>query len=130
MGKKGRKDRSRRQGRHSSRVQMNVAAEASHIQGLAAQHESRVVTLGPLVFFSTESGDAWVLDPGDRLARRLAQDGDPLPSRIIETPKRLTIEWDMTYRIVGNAFICVDSEGRERVIVGSPVAAILRASGA
>ena len=129
MSKKGRKDRSRRKGRHSSHVQMNVAEEASYIIDLAAQHDSRVVTVGPLVFFSTESGDAWVLDPGDCLALRLAQDGDPLPSRIIETPERFTIEWDMTYRIVGNAFICVDSEGRERVIVGYPVAAIVRASG-
>ena len=129
MNKKGRKGRSRRKGRRSSHVQMNVAAEASYIRGLAAQHDGRVVTFGPLVFFSTESGDAWVLDPGDRLALRLAQDGDPLPSRIIETPERFTIEWDMTYRIVGNAFICVDSEGRERVIVGYPVAAIVRATG-
>jgi hypothetical protein len=35
------------------------------------------VTVGPLVLFSTETGDAWLLDPADHLAARLARDGVP-----------------------------------------------------
>jgi hypothetical protein len=35
------------------------------------------VTVGPLALFSTDTGDAWLLDPEDHLAARLARDGDP-----------------------------------------------------
>jgi two-component system sensor histidine kinase GlrK len=53
----------------------SVSAEISNIKGLAAQRDARVVSIGPLILFSTKSGDAWVLDvrdngpgvsPGDR----------------------------------------------------------------
>src|SRR5215831_14306986 len=36
----------------------------------------RIVTIGQLLLFSTETGDAWLLDPADRLAARLARDGE------------------------------------------------------
>ena len=39
----------------------------------ASQGELDIGILGPLVLFSTESGDAWMLDPADRLAARLAR---------------------------------------------------------
>lgn len=48
-------------------------------------------TLGPLLFFSTETGDAWVLDPADHLALCLARDGEPLPANIIETPDTVRV---------------------------------------
>jgi hypothetical protein len=47
-----------------------------------------LVTVGPLVLFSTQSGDAWVLDPSDQLAARLARDGDPEPIDLEETENR------------------------------------------
>ena len=125
MSKKGRK---RSSARYLSGRQMSVTREVTYIKGLAIQRDARVVSLGPLMLFSTQSGDAWVLDPADGLALRLAQDGDPLHSRIIETPERYMIQWDMTYRIDGDAFICLDSAGRERAIVGYPVAEIRHAT--
>lgn len=53
--------------------EMNIQGEASYVVGGAEQGEGRIVTLGPLLFFSTETGDAWVLDPADHLALRLAK---------------------------------------------------------
>ena len=53
--------------------------EVRYILRPAAEHDGRVVTIGPLVLFSTETGDAWLLDPSDQLAARLARDGDPEP---------------------------------------------------
>jgi len=35
-------------------------------------HDGHIVTFGQLVLFSTETGNAWLLDPADRLAARLA----------------------------------------------------------
>jgi hypothetical protein len=125
MRKKG---RTRTTARYVAPRQMSVSAEVSYIRALAVQRDSRVVSIGPLILFSTQSGDAWVLDPADSLALRLAENGDPLPSRIIETPERYMIEWDMTFRIEGDAFISLDSAGREHAIVGYPIGEIGQAT--
>src|SRR3981189_2514392 len=45
-----------------------LADEVRYIQRRAADHDGRIVTIGQLVLFSTETGDAWLLDPADRLA--------------------------------------------------------------
>ena len=60
-----------------SHLSVRLADEVRYIQRRAADHDGRVVTVGQLVLFSTETGDAWLLDPADQLAARLARDGDP-----------------------------------------------------
>src|SRR2546428_717139 len=50
-------------------------------------------TIGQLVLFSTETGDAWLLDPSDQLAAPLARDGDPLSVEIEETDASFTVAW-------------------------------------
>jgi hypothetical protein len=59
-----------------------LAEEVRYIQRRAARHDGRIVTLGQLLLFSTETGDAWLLDPSDQLAAPIARDGDPLPVHI------------------------------------------------
>jgi hypothetical protein len=59
-----------------SREQINIQREVEYIVRRAAERNARVVTLGPFVFFSTETGDAWLLDPSDHLALCLARDGN------------------------------------------------------
>jgi len=54
-----------------------LADEIRYIQRRAAEHDGRFVTVGPLALFSTDTGDAWLLDAADHLAVRLARDGDP-----------------------------------------------------
>src|SRR5207245_11160732 len=50
-----------------------LADEVRYMQRRAAQRQSRIVTIGQLVLFSTETGDAWLLDPSDQLAAPLAR---------------------------------------------------------
>src|SRR3972149_481818 len=57
---------------------LRIAKEVRSIQHRAAEHDARIVSVGPLVLFSTQTGDAWILDPADQLAARLASDGGPL----------------------------------------------------
>jgi hypothetical protein len=40
-----------------------LAKEIKYIQRQAAEHDGRFVTIGPLVSFSTETGDAWNWTP-------------------------------------------------------------------
>jgi hypothetical protein len=51
--------------------------EVHYIQERAAEQDSRVITLPQLLLFSTQTGDAWLLEPADHLAVPLARDGDP-----------------------------------------------------
>ena len=98
-----------------------LADEVRHIQKCAARHDGRIVTLGQLIFFSTETGDAWLLDSEDGLAAPLARDGDPEPIHIEETETNFSIEWRGNYRIEGAAFIFVDRKTRgTRAILGYP----------
>jgi alpha-L-rhamnosidase len=73
------------------------------------------------VLFSTDTGDAWLLDPADRLAARLARDGDPQDLYFKESDTRFAIGWKGNYRIDGDAFICTDRDtGRVLTILGYP----------
>ena len=98
-----------------------LADEVRYIQRRAADHDGRVITIGQLILFSTETGDAWLLDPTDRLAARLARDGDPEPIHIEETDTTFAIDWKGHYRIEGPAFVYVDRDtGRTSAILGYP----------
>src|SRR3981081_1066219 len=55
---------------------LRLADEIDYIQRRAAEHDGRFVTVGPVILFSTDTGDAWLMDPADHLAARLARDGD------------------------------------------------------
>ena len=65
-----------------------------------------------LFLFSTETGDAWLLDPSDRRAARLAGDGDPEPVHIEENDTCFVIDWKGNDRIEGPAFIYSDRQTR------------------
>jgi hypothetical protein len=98
-----------------------LADEVRYIQRRAAAHDGRIVTIGQLVLFSTETGDAWLLDPADRLAARLARDGQSEPIHIEETDTTFVIGWKGRYRLDGPAFVYSDRDtGRLTTILGYP----------
>ena len=95
-----------------------LAAAIGYIQDMAADHDSRTVTLGQFILFSTDTGDAWLLDVTDQFAARLARDGDPEPIYLKETDTRFAIEWKGHYRIEWPAFIYADRDtGRVTTIL-------------
>ena len=98
-----------------------LADEIAYIQAKAADHDGRIVTIGQLILFSTDTGDAWLLDVTDQLAARLARDGDPEQIYLEETDTSFAIEWKGHYRIEGPAFIYADRDtGRVTTILGYP----------
>lgn len=103
-----------------------LADELTYIRGKAADYTGCVVGLAKVILFSTECGDAWLLDPADRLAARVARDGDPEPVHLAETEKTYAIEWKGSYRIEGDAFIYSDNEsGRVTTLHGYPTTQIV-----
>jgi hypothetical protein len=98
-----------------------LAEEVRYIQRRAARYDGRIVTLGQLLLFSTETGDAWLLDPFDQLATPIARDGDVLSVHIEETDTNFAIDWTGLYRIDGAAFVYWDkNSGSVRTILGYP----------
>jgi hypothetical protein len=98
-----------------------LADEVRYIVRRAAEHDGRVVTIGQLVLFSSETGDAWIVDRDDHLALRLARDGDPEPFHIEETHTSFAIDWKGSYRIEGQAFVYTDRDtGRTIMALGYP----------
>ena len=108
--------------RHIAGKDFLLADEIRYIQRRAAEHDGRFVTVGSLALFSTDTGDAWLLDPEDHLAARLARDGDPEEVYFEETDTRFAIGWKGNYRINGDAFIYIDRDsGRILTILGYPI---------
>jgi hypothetical protein len=107
---------------------LNIISETNYVIKLAQNMDSRVITLGSLIFFSTETGDAWLLDPGDNLALCLARGGDKQAFVISETPSNFIIEWNANYHIDENMFVVNEKSGRIKTILGYPTADILQAT--
>jgi len=108
-------------------VEMDLGQEAAYVVDLARRGEARLVRLGPLVFFSTQGGDAWMLDPQDGLALGLARGGVPLPFRIDQTEKAWAVAWDRSFRIEGDLFVAADQAGQVTSFAGYPTGDILEA---
>jgi hypothetical protein len=108
--------------RHIEGKDFQLADEIRYIQRRAAEHDGRFVTVGSLALFSTDTGDAWLLDPEDHLAARLARNGDPEEVYFEETDTRFAIGWKGKYRIDGDAFVYIDNDsGRVLTILGYPI---------
>jgi hypothetical protein len=119
----GRKTIKRRPGkRHIEGKDFHLADEIQYIQRRAAECDGRFVTVGPLALFSTDTGDAWLLDSQDHLAARLARDGDPEELNFEETDTRFAIDWKGQYRIDADTFVYIDKDtGRIFSILGYPI---------
>ena len=110
----------RRKQRLLSREEVSINREADYIIKKAQVHDSRVVGLRGLVFFSTKTADAWILDPTDSVVLCLAQDGERQNFSILETPTSFQIAWEAQYLIDGETFIVTAKDGRVRTILGYP----------
>jgi hypothetical protein len=93
----------RRQQQALSRERIDITGEAKYIIERARNFDTCIVTLGPLVLFSTETGDAWMLDPQDGLALCLAMEREEQPFTIAETSTNFSVEWGASYERGGSS---------------------------
>jgi len=115
--------------KHISGKDFLLAEEIDYIRSRAAERDGRLVTVGPLVMFSTETGDAWLLDPADALAARVARDGDPEEVYFEETDTNFAIGWKGNYQIHGLAFVFIDRDtARVTTILGYPTRRLAQVS--
>jgi hypothetical protein len=117
----------RRSTTETSFVKLDIEREIRYITKRAQAEDSRVVTLGNLVLFSTRTRDAWLLDAEDNFAMCLCREGKPQPFRIIDGPETFAIEWTADFVIEGEAFIVRERTGRVVKIHGYPTVEICAA---
>lgn len=109
------------------RESFSITKEIRHIQDRAAEHDGRIVRLGPLLLLSTDTGDAWILDPTDQFAARLARNGDPLDVYVEESEANYAIDWQGQFRIEADLFMYKDNGSQwEIAIFGYPIPLLLR----
>jgi len=110
------------------REETNIMDEANYIMDCAQNSDIRIVTLAKLIFFSTDTGDAWMLDPEDNLALCLVKAGVKQPFIITETANNFSVEWQGKYIIAKNAFLYISQSGKLRTIFGYPTKEIMHVS--
>jgi len=98
-----------------------LAGEVRYIQRKAANDDSRAVSIGQVVLFSTATGDAWVVDRSEQLAVRVAREGDPEPIHIEDTETTFRIGWKGQYRIDADAFVYLDAYTGRITTIFSPI---------
>ena len=101
--------------------EISISREAGYIVESAQRGEAKVLTLGKLLFFSTSEGDAWVLDPEDHLALRLAELGEPLSYRIMETAATFAVERNAQYTLTDSGFVVQERDGKVTMFPTYPV---------
>jgi hypothetical protein len=77
----------------------------------------------PFVVFSTGIGDAWLLEPDERVAMCLLWHGEREVIGVSEDPSRIEVAWDGGYELLGD-FFHVDTDNPkigERAIAGYPL---------
>jgi hypothetical protein len=93
--------------------------------GFPAVRRNPVHPAPALALFSTDTGDAWLLDPTDHLAARVARGGDPEPLHFEETEANFAIGWKGNYNIDGDAFVYINRDSARVVtILGYPTGRI------
>ena len=102
---------------------VNTAAEST--AQAAIQGEATLNCLGSFIFFSTESGEAWMLDHRKSCALRLAENNEIATYTILETKERFQIEWKERFRIEGDLFIA-SRQGKETAFHNYPIDALTR----
>jgi len=108
-----------------TRTEPDIGREVKYIVARAAAGETRVVGLGPLILFSTATGDAWLLDWHDTRALCLARAGAQERVNITETTSQFFIEWNCSYAIHGDIMTFHQDSGRTVSVQGYPTAAIM-----
>ncbi len=91
---------------------MTISKKARETAKCAVKGKETVDCIGNFIFFSTTSGEAWMLDHRENFALRLANKSKVLPYKIIETQERFAVEWKERFKIENNQFIASRNENQ------------------
>ncbi|MDF1614799.1 SEC-C metal-binding domain-containing protein [Desulfurivibrio dismutans] len=77
----------------------SLTGEIKALQEAAVEKQIRFKSLGVFVLFTTEAGDAWVLEVTEMDAVQVAREGEAVSVEIEETPETLEINWTHRFQL-------------------------------
>ena len=103
-----------------------LSAEIDRLQQKVAEKSAVMWTKGVFVFFSTEEGDAWVLEASGGDALQVAAAGRPIEVDVVQTAEAIEVTWSHQFTIRKD-FTVTDYADQSRTIHSSYPAARIRA---
>jgi hypothetical protein len=89
----------------SGAPQVSVRQEVARIQEAAARREAKIMHLGVFVLFSTEAGDAWLLELSDMDGVQVANQGEVIELEMEENAETIEINWSHRFVIKEGKFV-------------------------
>jgi len=83
---------------------VSINDEVAKLQAAAANREETMRVIGVFIFFSTNDGDAWLLELTDMDAVLVARAGEKIAVEINESPETIEVNWSHQFTITNKAF--------------------------
>ncbi|MDH4320024.1 MAG: SEC-C metal-binding domain-containing protein [Desulfobulbaceae bacterium] len=101
--------------------QLSLTGEVQKIQQAAVAGKSEVRTIGVFVLFSSDAGDAWLLELTEMDALLVARGGKAIDVEIVESPETLEINWSHRFAVKEKQLhVTAYADKKEEVLVGCP----------
>ena len=105
--------------------QLSLTGEVKKIQQAAVTGKSEVRAIGVFVLFSSNAGDAWLLELTDMDALLVAKGGKTLDVDIVESPETLEVNWSHRFAVKDKQLhVTAYADKKEEVLVGCPAHSI------
>jgi hypothetical protein len=101
----------------AQKIQISLQNEINAIQKLASKSKFKVRELGVFVLFSTEKGDAWLLEVTESDALQLASGREVMTVELEENPETIEIHWTHIFEIKNKQFIITDYKDKKVEII-------------
>ena len=80
---------------------------------MASKSKFKVRELGVFILFSTEKGDAWLLEVTESDALQLAAEREIMTVDLEENPETIEIHWTHTFEVKNKQFIITDYKDKK-----------------
>ncbi len=84
---------------------ITVTEEVGILQRAAVNKEETMKIIGVFIFFSTATGDAWLLELTDLDAVIVAKSGEKIDTEIIENAETIEVNWTHRFKIKNKNFV-------------------------
>lgn len=104
-------------------AKLSFTDEVEYIIKRALDGSCNLIRLKTCILFSTEDGDAWLLDADDNRALCLLWRGERQPFKIVEDEKTFSVEYDAHFQVIGDGFYVASDNpkiGQRTIAVGYP----------
>ena len=102
----------------------SLSAEIEKLQQKVGEKSTVMWTRGVFVFFSTEEGDAWVLEASGMDALQVAAAGQLLEVEVAQTDDAIEVTWSHQFSIRKDFTVSAYADQRRSVLSGYPAARI------